>query len=90
MMMIEAGSADVAILDMRMPDMDGPEVARHIAARHPEVAVILYTSEEAAPILDAAMEAGVRGFVRKGDDLDLLLEAIHDVAAGNVAFPPSA
>ena len=65
-MMTEAASPDVAILDLRMAYMDGLEVARRIAARHPEVSVILYTSEEAAPILDAAMRQASGGSCARG------------------------
>jgi two-component system response regulator DesR len=85
--MAEAASPDLAILDVRMPGLDGLEAARQITARRPHTDVIIHTGEAGAPILDAAREAGARGFVRKGDTLDQLLEAIYAVAAGELAFP---
>jgi two-component system, NarL family, response regulator DesR len=57
---------DVAILDLRMPGMDGLEAARVITALRPDIRVIIHTSEGDPAILDVAREAGVRGFVRKG------------------------
>lgn len=86
-MMAEAASPDIAILDMRMPGMDGLEAARRINALRPEIRVIIYTSEGDPAIADAAREAGARGFVGKADNLDHLLEAIYVVAAGEIAFP---
>jgi DNA-binding NarL/FixJ family response regulator len=85
--MAEAASPDVAILDMRMPGMDGLEATRQITALRPDIRVIIHTSEGGPAILDAARKAGARGFVRKGGNLDHLLEAIYIVAAGEMAFP---
>jgi len=85
--MAEAASPDVAILDLRMPGIDGLEAARQITALRPDIRVIIHTSEGDPAILDAARRAGARGFVRKGANLDDLLEAIYVVAAGETAFP---
>ena len=55
--------------------MDGLEAARQITALRPDIRVIIHTSEGGPAILDAAQKAGARGFVRRADNLDHLLEA---------------
>ena len=84
----EATRPQVAVLDLRMPRLDGLEVARLLAGPVPETAVILYTGfgEEAA--LAEALDVGVRGFVQKDASLDELVRAIRVVAAGGTYLDP--
>jgi DNA-binding NarL/FixJ family response regulator len=72
----------VAVLDVRMPEMDGVEAARHLATLLPNIRVVLHTTERAPGLLKEAREAGVRGFVQKGEGLVELLGAIEAVAHG--------
>ncbi len=86
--MAEAAGPDVAIVDWTMPDMDGLEVARHIAARQPELPVILYTTRR--PPLSWTLRASQRseGSYARRTISTSCLRRFTKFVAGNVAFPP--
>ena len=68
----------VVILDWRMPDMDGVEVARQIRARvGEEVSILLISAYDWSDIEDAAREAGVNGFISKPLFKSTLYEKIN-------------
>lgn len=79
---IEAHRPTVAVLDIVMPLLGGIEVARLAHQCCPETAIILYTGFRERSLLIEAVDAGVRGFVRKDATLDELLRAFELVAAG--------
>ena len=70
---------DVVLLDVRLPDMDGFQVAGALAARGSTAAVVLTSSSDDPLYPDRATGAGARGFVAKhdvsGPTLDRLLGA---------------
>jgi len=72
----------VALLDIRMPDVGGIEIARRLAAASSPTRVVLYTAEPAPEQLLAALDAGVRGLILKGSPLVTLARALRAVAAG--------
>ena len=82
---IEAAAAlqpEVVLLDVRLPDMDGFEVAGALVANGSEAAVVI-TSSSDDPLYPArAIGSGARGFVAKhdvsGPTLDRLLAASPD------------
>ncbi len=78
---------DVVVLDFRMPEMNGLDAARFILARHPDVGIVLYTSEDGEAVRHHAKNAGVHGFVRKGDGLKQLIDAIRLVAGSRGTEP---
>ena len=57
----------LVLLDVRMPGMDGVEVARRLAARHPETVVVLISIEESVDVPSAGQLKGRVPFVRKRD-----------------------
>lgn len=79
---------DVALLDVRMPGCDGIEAARRIIEATDTRVVILTTFDEDAH-LEAALRAGVSGFLLKVAPPEQLLDAIRTVAGGHGLLDPA-
>ena len=78
--------ADVVLLDIRMPGMDGMEVARRLADRPGAPEVIFVTAYDAHAV--SAFEVGARDYLLKPVRLDRLVEALRRVRpAGAGALP---
>lgn len=84
--------ADVVVMDIRMPDLDGLEATRLICADEDlaGVRVLVVTTFEIDEYVLAALRAGASGFVGKGVEADELLAAIRTVASGDALLSPRA
>ena len=81
--------ADVVLMDIRMPVMDGVEATRQIIAR--ELArVLVLTTFDLDEYVFSALKAGASGFMLKDAKPADLLNAIRNVAAGEAVMAPSA
>ena len=78
----------VAILDLKMPEMDGFEATREIARIAPEVAVLVLTMFDDDSSVFTAMRAGARGYLVKGSEQEEIDRAIRAVARGEAIFGP--
>ena len=79
---IPGSGAEVAVLDVRLPDGNGVELCRELRARMPDLRALMLTSYADDEALFDAIMAGASGFVLKqilGTDL---VSAIRTVAAG--------
>ncbi|MBE2998782.1 response regulator transcription factor [Nocardiopsis sp. HNM0947] len=77
---------DVALVDARMPRMDGVELIRHLQGTHPGVrAIVLTTFDEDGTVLDG-LRAGARGHLLKDVPPEELVQAVHRVAAGQTVL----
>ena len=86
---LEAMPTTVIVLDLRLPDLSGLEVARRaveIARR--KTAVVLYTGTGDRDLVPEALDAGANAVVLKGPSPRNLLEAISAAAAGRVYIDP--
>ena len=72
---------DVAVIDLRMPRMDGLEAATEIAQVSPETRVVIFSAVGEAAVAAAARSAGVVGFVKKGAPAKAILDAVALAAA---------
>lgn len=82
-------NADVVLMDVRMPDMDGLTATKLVKQQHPGVAVIVITSFESKDYLRQAVEAGAAGYLLKGMKRNLLVESIRVVRDGGSIFDPA-
>ncbi|MEM7337205.1 MAG: response regulator transcription factor [Actinomycetota bacterium] len=89
---VRAERADVVLMDIRMPGQDGIAATRAITDDDDlaGVRVIMLTTFELDENVVAAMGAGASGFLDKGVDPDVLLDAIRVVAAGDALLTPKA
>lgn len=84
--------ADVVLMDIRMPVIDGIEATRRITSDDDlaGVKVVILTTFEIDTYVIEAIRAGASGFVGKGIEPDELLQAIRVVAAGDALLSPRA
>ena len=85
---IEAANPALAILDIDMPVRDGLDVARTLRDRRSATRVILMTMHKDAWFLDAALDAGVDGYVPKDSAAAEITGAIRSVHAGQAYVSP--
>lgn len=78
----------IAILDISMPELDGIEAARQIAAERPEVQLIILSMHGGAQHIFLALEAGVRGYLLKESAGREIIDAIRVVQTGRRYLSP--
>jgi len=78
----------VCVADVRMPRLDGLELARRAARVAPETAILLYSGFSDRGLVADALDAGARGFALKDGPLEDLARAIELVTGGSVYIDP--
>jgi DNA-binding NarL/FixJ family response regulator len=86
--LIEQYQPDVAVLDIRMPEVTGVEATRRIKAQFPQVRVLILTAYDDDPYVFALLQAGADGYVLKTASADELVRAVRTVHAGQSALSP--
>ena len=79
---------DVALMDLRLPDMSGIDAMITILSGSPQARVIMVTSSEGDVEMERALEGGAKGYILKSMPPREVLEAIRKVHAGKKAIPP--
>ena len=83
--------ADVVLMDIRMPVMDGVEAIRAMRAEEGlrEIPVLVLTTFDEEELVLAALRAGANGFLLKDASAQVLLEAVRTVARGGSWLDPA-
>lgn len=82
--------ADVALLDLNMPGMDGVQGIRRFVESHPGLPLIILTGAEAQQHIQDVLTAGASGFIPKSSTPAVMLSAIQLVLSGGTYVPPQA
>ena len=88
---IHKARPDVALMDIRMPELDGLEATRLIS-QSPDLAsvrVLILTTFELDEYVFEALRSGASGFLLKDTEPEDLLRAVRVVAAGEALLSPS-
>ena len=81
---------DVALMDVRMPELDGIEAARQLLADHDTVTrVVMLTTFDMDEYVYEALRAGASGFLLKDVPPEQLVAGIRAVASGDALLAPS-
>lgn len=81
---------DVALMDIRMPVIDGIEATRLLTELHPAVAVVVLTTFVDDTSILAALSAGARGYLTKDADRVEIASALRSAASGISVLDPTA
>jgi DNA-binding NarL/FixJ family response regulator len=81
--------ADVVLMDVRMPGLDGVEATRRICAAGDQPRVLMLTTFDLDEYAFAALKAGASGFLLKDVPPGELLSAIRAVHSGDAVVAPS-
>ncbi len=79
---------DVAIMDVRMPDLDGLAATRALKQELPELHVILITMHENPEYLMEALRSGASGYVLKGATRQMIVGTVRQALHGKTALHP--
>jgi len=83
------GRADIVLLDLHLPGMDGDEGVEEILERHPDLLVLMFTAHDDDDRVFASLCAGACGYLLKSTTPVRLLEAIREAADGGSPMSPT-
>ncbi len=79
---------DVIILDIKLPDGDGSDLARQIKKKYPQTRVIMLTGLHSSTDIFSSLESGVDGYLYKESPTEELLRAVREVMSGKTFLAP--
>lgn len=79
---------DVVLMDLSMPNMDGLEATKRLAAELPEVKVVVLTASDDDNDLFEAIKSGAKGFLLKDLESDKFFTLLDGVTRGEPALTP--
>ena len=80
---------DVVLMDLTMPEMDGLEATKRIAAELPEVKVVILTASDEDNNLFEAIKSGAKGYLLKDLKSEQFFSLLEGVERGEPALTPS-
>lgn len=79
--------ADLILLDINMPVLNGLDTARYIKLSYSSVKLIMLSTYNEDHLIDKAKETGVNGYLLKNSSKEELLQTIHLVMNNQTSFP---
>jgi DNA-binding NarL/FixJ family response regulator len=80
--MLDSHEADVVLMDIIMPEMDGLEATRYLTRHFPHIRVLVLSMKEDEKYALKALDAGASGYILKTTDREELVRAIQCVVRG--------
>ncbi|MBC5638329.1 response regulator transcription factor [Ornithinibacillus sp. BX22] len=77
---------DIAILDIRMPEMDGIETAKVLRTRFPHIKVLMLTTFDDQHYVVDSLKLGVSGYMLKNGDTQSLIRSIKSTMSGGLSL----
>ncbi len=74
--------ADVYVVDISMPVLNGIEAVERIVRRNPDAKVVMLSMYDDRVSVEKSLKAGAKGFIVKVSTADEIVDAIEEVAAG--------
>lgn len=87
--LVEVHHPDVLLLDVRLPDLTGREVAQKLQDRGDPTTVLVLTAYKDPRTVFGLLEQGAGGYVLKDEALETLAEAVRAAAAGETWLSPA-
>ena len=80
---------DVVLLDLRMPDLGGLSVLRHMVEQGLEIPVVMLTTSADEGDLSESLRNGARGYLLKDMEPDELVLALQEIVSGKIVVAPA-
>ncbi|MFC8590352.1 response regulator [Streptomyces atroolivaceus] len=86
--LVERLEPDVALMDLRMPVLDGTSATTEIVAGRTRTRVLILTTYDTDTEIERAVEAGAIGYLLKDATREQLVDAIHSASRGETVLAP--
>lgn len=80
---------EMAVLDIKIPKMDGLELAKTLIQKNPDIKILMLTGIKDPAVISRVRQIGALGFVDKSEPFEILEAALNQVSQGNVYFSKS-
>lgn len=85
--LLSKSAADIVLLDINMPQLNGLDAAGHIKRTYPRIKLIILSTYNEDHLIERAKQTGVNGYLLKNCNKEELLETIRLVMNNHTSFP---
>ena len=81
---LETREADIILMDINMPNLNGLEATKKVKEKYPDVKIITFSQYDEKRFIKQALKSGASGYMLKNTPADEFLEAIRMVHQGGI------